>query len=130
MTNRELALETASRFTDRHRFTVDTMLRNAEKIEEWLNRDVNAVRVAPEEFFNIKDGKLLSNPLGEIATGYHYYVKLHGTVPTTVFCRGRVLKALKHQLGEVDGKLSFQMYAVSIQEDNSLAENTLRFTQL
>jgi hypothetical protein len=39
MTSRELALEAAVRFTDRNKFAIDTMLKNADKIEAWLNRD-------------------------------------------------------------------------------------------
>lgn len=39
-TNRELALEAAVRFTDRNKFAIDTMLKNAEKIEGWLSRDL------------------------------------------------------------------------------------------
>lgn len=39
-TNRELALEAAVRFTDRNKFAIDTMLKNAEKIEVWLSRDL------------------------------------------------------------------------------------------
>lgn len=39
-TNRELALEAAVRFTDRNKFAIDTMLKNAEKIEVWLSRNL------------------------------------------------------------------------------------------
>lgn len=39
-TNRELALEAAVRFTDRNKFAIDSMLKNAEKIEGWLSRDL------------------------------------------------------------------------------------------
>jgi hypothetical protein len=37
---RRLALESSVRFTDRAKNTVDTMLKNAETIEGWLNRDI------------------------------------------------------------------------------------------
>lgn len=40
-TTRELALEAAVRFTDRARYSTDIMLKNAELIENWLNRDLD-----------------------------------------------------------------------------------------
>lgn len=39
-TTRQLALEASVRFTDRNKNGVKEMLKNAEAIEDWLNRDL------------------------------------------------------------------------------------------
>ena len=63
MTTRELALEAAVRFTDRNKFSIDTMLTNAYKIEDWLNRDIPKLKFMDNNGADLKidDAQLQNN---------------------------------------------------------------------
>lgn len=55
-TTRQLALEASVRFTNRDKYDVKEMLKNAEAIEDWLNRDLPKLK-----FVNNNGGEPLSD---------------------------------------------------------------------
>lgn len=117
-TTRELALEAAVRFTDRAKYTTESMLKNAETIEGWLNRDFEAL-----------DKK--KNPIARMAAGYHEYGNEHGgRLPTKVYVHSATFHDIKLCIGEEELPYrSFQMIGLNVISDNSVADGELKFAE-
>jgi hypothetical protein len=115
MTSRELALEAAVRFTDRNKFAIDTMLKNADKIEAWLNRD-------------LPKSQVMGNPIHKIAVAYHEYGKEHGRLPTRVYCHPDTLIEIGRHIGDEAPGNGFQFAALKVEADDSLAPDELKFS--
>lgn len=114
-TSREIALESAVRFTERGKNTVKDMLRNAEAIEEWLNRGFKA------DGFN-------KNPLTGVAEGYHRFGKDNGTLPNKVYLHSELMNRILLYLGEEPPfPISYKFIGLTATVDNSLNPDELKF---